>query len=403
VLKRIALLQNGIQKYAWGSKTAIPELLGETPDGSPQAELWMGAHPGAPSMAYLNGRWVPLTNLIETDPESLLGKRAAKKYNNQLPFLFKVLAAAMPLSIQAHPDTKQAREGFSRETAAGISLEAGNRNYRDANHKPECICALTPFWAMNGFRNIPEILHNVETFCPKHLDGDIAELRDTPHPHALKRFFHGLLTKPKDAAGLITEEAVSRAKLQADGADPVAAWIVRLHETYPRDIGILSPALLNLVLLKPGEAMYLSSGRLHAYLEGVGMELMANSDNVLRGGLTPKHVAVPELLDVLRFEETVPEILNPVQEAPGIRRYITPAEEFALSEITVDGSFSFEDRQDAGVEILFCLRGGAAASDGSADGKLHLAKGMSMIVPAAVKTYTLEGSAVFYRASVGGN
>lgn len=399
-MKHIALLKNWIKRYAWGSKTAIPELLGESPDGDPQAELWMGAHPTAPSSAYIDGRWVPLTQLIETDPESVLGKHAAKKYNNQLPFLFKVLAADMPLSIQAHPDSLQAKEGFSREKAAGIPLESEKRNYKDGNHKPECICALTPFWVLNGFRPIRDILFYLGRICPEGLGGDLSALADRQNPQALKELFQGLMTKPDDAVTLISEEAFRQSKLQEDD-DPVFSWIIRLHETHPRDIGVLAPAFLNLVLLKPGEAMFLSAGRLHAYLQGIGLEIMANSDNVLRGGLTPKHVDIPELLHVLRFKDTIPEVLKPVQGSQGIRRYITPAEEFDLSEITVDGNMRFGNRFDSGVEILFCLRGGARASDGSDGGELALSKGMSMIVPASVAEYTLEGNAIFYRASMG--
>lgn len=399
-MRHIALLKNGIQKYGWGSKTAIPEILGEDPDGDPQAELWMGAHPGLPSTVNLQGRWIPLTELIEKDPVSLLGKHAAEKYQNQLPFLFKVLAAGMPLSIQAHPDKEQAKRGFSKETAARIPLDSRTRNYRDANHKPECICALTPFWALNGFRTVHDILLYIGRLCPVELKGELSTLSECHDPLSLKRFFQRLMMKPKDDVAKISNEAIMQAK-QQNRDDPVFSWVIRLYESYPGDIGILAPALLNLVLLNPGEALYLSAGCLHAYLEGVGMELMANSDNVLRGGLTPKHVDVPELLNVLQFEETFPEILTPVQEAPGVRRYITPAEEFSLSEITVSGDLRFENRLEAGVEILFCLKGEAKAFDGSAEGKLALSKGMSMIVPAAVAGYALEGKAVFYRATMG--
>jgi len=393
----IALLRNAIQKYAWGSKTAIPQLLCKDPDGDPQAELWMGAHPGAPSSVNVDGEWVPLPELIKKAPESLLGSRAAETYSNQLPFLFKVLAAEQPLSIQAHPDARQAKKGFSDETAAGIPLAAATRNYKDVNHKPECICALTPFWALNGFRNVRDIHSYLDKLCPHELEKELSILSGRPEPSALKPFFKGLMTKSRDAVSLIAGEAYRQAKQQEDD-DPVYAWVIRLHDAYPDDIGVLAPALLNLILLKPGEALYLSAGRLHAYLEGVGMELMANSDNVLRGGLTPKHVDVPELLNVLKFEETIPEVLKPVQEAPGIRRYITPAEEFVLSAITVNGSMRIDKSGDSGVEILLCLQGKATADDGV--GKLTLSKGMSMIVPASVKWYSLAGDAMFYRASV---
>ena len=400
-MRHIALLKNPIQKYAWGSRTAIPELCGEVPNGDPQAELWMGAHPKAPSAANIDGNWVPLPKLIEKDPEALLGKRSAEVFHNQLPFLFKVLAAEMPLSIQAHPDAEQSKKGFSRESAAGIPLASETRNYRDGNHKPECICALTPFWVLNGFRAVDDIRFYIENLCPNELAGELAALSDLRNPQSLKQFFKALMMKPKDKVCLILEEALEAAKRQG-GDDPVYSWIIRLLGTYPMDIGALAPALLNLIVLRPGEALYLSSGRLHAYLDGVGMELMANSDNVLRGGLTPKHIDVPELMKVLRFEETRPEILRPVQEAPGIRRYHTPAEEFALSEITVDGLLRFKNRENAGAEILFCLEGTSKASEDFVASELTLSKGMSIFVPASVKEYSLGGKAVFYMASMGG-
>lgn len=401
MMKNIALLKNRIQKYAWGSKTAIPELLGKSPDGDPQAELWMGAHPAGPSEVNVDGRWVSLQDLIDADPESILGNRASRRFNRQLPFLFKVLAAGRPLSIQAHPDALQAEEGFERETAAGIPIGSGTRNYRDRNHKPECICAITPFWALNGFRTIQAILFHLERLCPKGLGTEIGWLKKNPKNQTLKSFFECILTKPEASVDRIVKEACDRAGAIENEGDPVSSWIIRLYEAYPRDIGVLAPALLNLVLLNPGEAMYLSAGRLHAYLEGVGMELMANSDNVLRGGLTPKHVDVPELLKVLKFEETIPAILKPVPRKTGIRQYVTPAEEFVLSEITVDGFMPFENRRDAGVEILFCREGEVRATDDIISGKLDVRKGMSLIVPASVERYSLEGDAVLYRATMG--
>jgi mannose-6-phosphate isomerase len=401
MLQHIALLENKIQKYAWGSKTAIPELLGQAPDGDPYAELWMGAHPAAPSEVNMDGRRVSITQLIEADPESILGNRAAKRFENKLPFLFKVLAAGMPLSIQAHPDAIQAKKGFERETAAGVPLTSATRNYKDGNHKPECICAIAPFWALNGFRPISEILTNVERFCPKGLENEISELKSRPAGQALKAFFGGLLKKPEDEACRIVDEAYNQACSGDASQDLVSKWIARLYEAYPKDVGVLAPAFLNLILLKPGEALYLDSGRLHSYLEGIGMEIMANSDNVLRGGLTPKHVDVPELLNVLKFEETIPAILKPEQVTPGIRRYATPAEEFELSEIKVEDCLRFDDRKGTGVEILICLQGKARAYDDSPSGELILSKGMSMIVPDSVKGYCLEGNATFYRATTG--
>ncbi len=400
-LMHIALLKNTVQKYAWGSKTAIPELLGQTPDGDPQAELWMGAHPKAPSEVDIDGRLISLAELIDKQPESILGKTPARKFGNKLPFLLKVLAAAAPLSIQAHPDRKQAREGFLRETAAGISLGAGNRNYRDSNHKPECICALTPFWALNGFRKTEEIRSYLNRLCPDTLSDELARLSHQQTPHGLKRFFQKLMTLPADEVLFIVKEAVTRAKA-FDDPDPVLRWIIKLHDSYPKDIGILSPAILNLVLLNPGEAMYLSAGRLHAYFEGLGIELMANSDNVLRGGLTNKHIDVPELLNALCFEETVPEILTPMQQGPCVRIYRTPVEEFLLSELSVSGDAFYLSPVDRSIEILLCVEGTANILEIPSNRETAISKGVSLMIPAMVDRYRIEGDAVFYRASVGG-
>lgn len=396
----IALLKNVIQKYAWGSKTAIPELLGTVPDGDPQAELWMGAHPTAPSAAYHDGSWVPLTEMIDQYPEAILGKIAARIFNGKLPFLFKVLAAAAPLSIQAHPDAIQAREGFLRETAAGIALDAYNRSYKDGNHKPECICALTPFWALNGFRKFRDILSYLWQLCPDTLSEELALLEEYQNSQGLKRFFQKLMTTPTDEVLLIVNEAVSRAKtLNSD--DPVFQWVIKLYDVYPEDTGVLSPAILNLVCLEPGEAMYLSAGRLHAYFEGVGMELMANSDNVLRGGLTPKHIDVSELIKVLHFEETIPDILTLVQQGTGVRIYRTPAKEFLLSEVSVSGDVSYLSPIDRSAEILLCVQGAATVFEVPSNLRLTVSKGASMMIPASVDRYRIEGDAVFFRASVG--
>jgi len=218
----------------------------------------------------------------------------------RLPFLFKVLASAKPLSIQAHPNRAQARQGFARENELGIPLDAPNRNYKDDNHKPEIICALTPFWALIGFRKIEEMIDLLERLQIHSLEKEIDILRAQPNSAGLKDFFRAVMTLDKQSKEEAVGEALVSAEARAD-EDPVSSWMIKLHQEYPGDIGVLSTVLLNLIRLEPGDALYQSAGELHAYLEGVGMELMANSDNVLRGGLTPKHVDVPELLNTLNF------------------------------------------------------------------------------------------------------
>jgi len=201
-MMRIGILQNTIQEYGWGSRTVIAELMGKpSPSASPQAELWMGAHPKAPSLVEIDGHSKSLIEVVAESPEAVLGKTVAGRFNNRLPYLFKVLAAAQPLSIQAHPDKTQAREGFEREEKAGIPLDAPERNYRDANHKPECICALTPFWALKGFRKVKDLTARMRSCCSKSLAEEIRTLERSPDSRGLKRFFESLLTLSSDRRG----------------------------------------------------------------------------------------------------------------------------------------------------------------------------------------------------------
>jgi mannose-6-phosphate isomerase len=399
-MKTTEILKNSIQDYAWGSLTAIPELLGQPATGRPQAELWIGAHPKAPSQVYHNGKWKSLLQVIEAHPADVLGKAAAEKFGGKLPYLFKLLAAAKPLSIQAHPNSRQAREGFERENRLGISLTASNRNYKDENHKPECICALSRFWGMNGFRGVPEIIRYLGSLCRDVLEDEIALLESQPDSRGLKRLFHSLLTLPSEKKTAAIASAVFQTGTFSKNPDPVFQWIQRLHAEYPEDIGVLSPAILNLVCLEPGQALFLPSGEPHAYLDGVGIELMANSDNVLRGGLTPKHLDVPELISVLTFKEQVPSVIFPRKCREGEWVYDTPAEEFTLSVITVFAKTYWISAKKRSVEILLCTQGQFVLDSGSGDDPIHLFKGVSVVIPASVAEYHLYGSGVCYKASV---
>jgi mannose-6-phosphate isomerase len=397
-MNTICLLENPIQTYAWGSKIAIAGLLGKQPSGTPQAELWMGAHPKSPSKVIWDERVISLPDLIEQFPSEILGKQVATRFNNKLPFLFKVLAAGDPLSIQAHPNRKQAIEGFSRENQLGIPLGAPDRNYRDDNHKPECICALTPFWALRGFRKITDMRVYLRQLCPAVLGAELAALEQSGDAAGLKRFFHSIMTANGDRRRQIVSEVVSNAEKLT--GDPCYDWIIKLHMAYPEDVGILSPVLLNLICLKPGEAMFLESGELHAYLSGLGMELMANSDNVLRGGLTPKHVDVEELLKVLHFTKRDITVLSPVPVDPCESKYDTNAAEFSLSVLSVTNENGFVSREKRSVEILFCTEGKARISSGGSTQSLDILKGTALLVPAASPPYVINGNAILYKASV---
>jgi len=396
-MKRIHLLKNTIQEYGWGSRTAIAELLGEpSPSQKPQAELWMGAHPKAPSMVERDGGWLSLITLIEENPTDILGESVAEKFDNQLPYLFKVLAASRPLSIQAHPTLEQAKAGFQRENEAEIPLNASHRNYRDDMHKPEIICALTPFWALNGFRHMDEIVFNLNRCCPEGMKSEINGLKSQPDPHGLKLFFESMMTMAAERKESVIKEAVTSAR-NGSKEDALLKWILSLHQEYPSDIGVLSPLYLNLVCLFSGEAMFLPAGQLHAYLEGLGMELMANSDNVLRGGLTPKHVDVTELLKTLRFEGKAVKILLPEQQTEVEKVYPSQADEFSLSVISVQAGRPYTGSGKRGVEIAICTHGEANISDSES---VSIKKGDAVIIPAAVKQYVVEGSATLYKAAV---
>jgi len=399
-MQNIRLLKNTVQDYVWGSPSAIPELLGKkNPDQRPQAELWMGAHPKAPSMVYDRGRWRSLKELIDHHPQDILGVEVAARFDNTFPYLFKVLAAAKPLSIQAHPSRKEAREGFESENRRKIPMDAPNRNYKDENHKPECICALSPFWALSGFRDFFEICALVSRGCPLGLARELNGFKKQLNPIGLKHFFTELMNMDPAQQQQAISEALENAQRWAND-DPAFDWITRLADEYPSDIGILAPLLLNLVQLKPGQALFLSSGVLHAYLQGVGIELMANSDNVLRGGLTSKHIDVPELLKMLNFEGSGVDVLEAVEKNKNERVYPSPAEEFVLSVISVSRGNSYQCSGPRSVEIMLSADGKATVRDTGSKAVHALKKGDSIIIPAAVKGYRISGNATIFKAAV---
>lgn len=393
-------MQNRIMNYPWGSRTAIARLLGSPePSSEPQAELWMGAHPKAPSRVHVKGAWISLTEAVEQSAASILGPSVADRFKNRLPFLFKVLAAEKPLSIQAHPDAQQARQGFERENTLGIPLDAPHRNFRDDNPKPELLAALSPFWAMCGFRRIPEILSLGNRFAPAGLEKQLRDLQERPNPSGLRGFFRRLMTLEDRCRKTVIQEAVSAAR-RADPADPVSRWISILSREYPGDIGVLSPVFLNLLQLKPGDGIFLSAGILHAYLEGVGVEVMANSDNVLRGGLTQKHVDLGALMEILAFREYIPAVSRPLPAGACEMHYEAPAEEFSLSRIEVSPGAPCRFAGRVSVEILFCVEGIGKVAGVNDEWNVAFRKGDSFLVPASVSGYTIEGDALLYKAFV---
>ena len=388
-------LENTIQEYSWGSATDIPDLLGRpNPENTPQAELWMGTHPKAPSNVILGGKTKPLPELISENPEGMLGPAVAGRFGGELPFLFKVLAAGKPLSIQSHPNLEQAKDGFRRENKQGIPLDAPHRNYRDANHKPEIICALTPFWAMCGFRPIEAILENFVSLDASILEESLDNLKREQSRAALKTFFSFLLGLAPEQVRSLIDRACTVASAE-EGAG--SRWVLELNRRFPSDIGVLCPLLLNVYHLKPGQAVYLDAGELHAYLSGLGIELMANSDNVLRGGLTPKHIDVPELVGTLTFRAAEVPVLEGRDLGGAETVYDSPAKEFRLSRIEV-GSKIYQAAAQRYAEILIVTEGSCLIECGGET--LSATKGDSLFVSAVAGQYAISGSGVLFKATI---
>ncbi|MEZ2372152.1 mannose-6-phosphate isomerase, class I [Arthrobacter sp. RCC_34] len=378
-------LDNELRPYAWGSTTAIAELLGRAPSGGPEAELWLGAHPDSPSR-------VPggegLDEVIAGDPAHFLGAESVAAFGPRLPFLMKVLAAAEPLSLQVHPSLEQAREGFAREEAAGVPRDAAWRNYKDDNHKPEMILALTPFRALCGFRPVEQSVALFEALAAgasdddarDHAAGIVAALRGA---EPLRTAFAALLTGGDGLAAATSSLRAVVDGLPVDDAHRTALEAAAdLQDKYPGDPGVLVSLLLHLVELAPGDAIHLPAGNVHAYLEGLGIEVMANSDNVLRGGLTPKHVDVPELLATVDFTPLSEVPRTPREETLlGQEVFTPPFREFALQRIELqEGTEHLAVRQDGGT-VLLVVRGALRLD--SPQGELILQRGESAFIPAS--------------------
>jgi mannose-6-phosphate isomerase len=337
-----------------------------------------------------------LDERIRRAPEALLGPATSRSYSGELPFLLKVIAAAEPLSVQCHPNATQAREGFERENRAGLPLDAFERHYRDPHPKPELLVALGRFVALRGFRPYDEIVRILAPLEIRELKAPLASLERSPDKDALRALFSHLLSLDAEPRARLARDASTAASRRAD--DPAYGWTVRLAEKYPEDAGVLAPLLFNLVELAPEEGLYLPAGELHAYLEGVAVEIMANSDNVLRGGLTPKHVDVAELLAVASFRPGPPERLRPEAVSPTESVYRTPAREFELGLVRVSPDVPHVSPPGRGVEILLGFEGRATLV---AEGRsASVARGRSVFVPASLPSYRIEGEGRIWRAGV---
>ena len=375
------MLRGTVQPYAWGSREALPRIMGVPPTGGPQAELWLGAHPRGPSMLRRGGGDSPLDEVIAGDPVGELGAETARLFGGELPFLLKILAVDQPLSLQAHPNRQQAQAGFDVEDERGIPVDADHRSYRDRNHKPELVCALEPFTAFCGFRPPSTAAELLDSLNVPDLSPAIGFLRVAKAEQALR----WLLERPPSAGAEIAHD-VAAACGEPGPFPEERKWAVRIAEQHPGDIGVAIALMLNLVELSPGQALYLAAGNLHVYLQGVAVEIMANSDNVLRGGLTPKHVDVPALLEVVDFR--VHEIPVTTPDGPFFT-FRPPVPDFCLTRIHVDG----ETRcQPVGPEIVLCASGEVSAAGCEVTG------GGAMWLPAGTGEYAISGTGLVFRA-----
>ncbi len=397
-------MHNRIRPYAWGSRTAIAELLGApSPSPHPQAELWVGAHPADSSTLVDERGERSLADLIAQDPIGMLGEPSYSLFGARLPFLLKVLAADEPLSLQAHPSVEQATRGFAAEEAAGVPRTSANRNYRDSSHKPELICALTEFDALCGFREPEATVRLLSALEVPQLDHYLGVLSGQPDEYGTRALFSMMITIPPAKLGPLLADVLSACveKVRAGFAsefDLEYRTALSLGERHPGDPGVLASLLLNRFVLAPGDALYLPAGNLHAYLHGVGIEIMANSDNVLRGGLTPKHVDVPELMKVLDFAPGDVPVLrgDPVAERHLV--YPTPTPEFKLARLELRG----EKREvtHRGPQVLLTIKGEIVATDAHG-GQITVPRGHSVWFAATDGPVWITGNGTVFRATDG--
>jgi mannose-6-phosphate isomerase len=390
-------LDNPVRDYPWGSAGDIPEFLGIPASGEPVAELWMGAHPDSPSRVVRDGEPRSLADVIAADPRAELGPDVVDRFGPRLPFLLKVLAAARPLSLQVHPDKQYAERAY----AAQQRTPGAPRDYTDDNHKPELICALRDgFAGLCGFRPLPgsrELLAELDVAGLAELASGLTRGEADP-ADALRRLVTVILTGETDRAPLIAAVGQACERVAAAGGrrGPACAAYAVVAAAYPADPGVLVALLLNYVELAEGEAVFVGAGVPHCYLHGLGAEVMASSDNVLRAGLTSKRVNVPELLRVLDFRPAEPAVLRPVPG--GDSTYPTPVEDFRLSRLDLGDQPSV--LPGGAPQILLCIAGAARLRDPSGH-VLELRRGQSAYLSAADAGVSVTGHGTVLLATVG--
>ncbi|PSL27651.1 mannose-6-phosphate isomerase, class I [Chitinophaga ginsengisoli] len=400
--KKLFRLEGKVQHYAWGGYHYIPALLGIPENGKPSAEYWMGAHQSAPAVIATGTQPSTLDQLVKAEPEHVLGPKVWKRFG-ELPYLLKILDVKDMLSIQVHPTKAEAEKGFARENEAGIPLNAPHRNYKDANHKPEIMVALSEFWLLHGF--LPEdklrkVLQNVKEF---------ASLAPIFEKEGYFGLYKAVMEMPQSEVNTmlrplaeVVSEAYKNGRLAK--SDP-AFWAGRAIVNDPQglenlDRGIFSIYFFNIMEVHPGQAVFQDAGIPHAYLEGQNVELMANSDNVLRGGLTPKHIDVPELLKHTRFEPVHPKILSGESVAGGLETiYHSPAPDFVVSRIAMQNGQRYEHTSEA-TEIMLVMEGAAEITEAGGE-TISLQKGQAVVTYYHTSySITSKAGVVIFKASV---
>lgn len=391
--KRFYRLIPAQKHYAWGSGTKIQALTGLPKDGKPLAEIWMGSHPNGMSNIEVEGKRIPVSDFIANNPEKALGKRCLEQFGS-LSFLFKVLAADKPLSIQAHPDLETAHAGFEREERNHIPMDHFTRVYKDPNHKREMIYAISTFYALKGFRKVEEIKANFKKFFP--FSGNaFVDFRYSGEEDFYKKFFTRLLSMDQTLRKAMLRELETTAM----GMGDVEQFIFRkLLYDFPEDRCVFAPLFLNCIKLNPGECMSIDEGQLHSYVDGLCFEVMSSSDNTIRGGLTEKFIDVLELFNIMKFVHGSKVCVEPVEK--GVEKVYSPGwDEFCFSSIITDGS-PYAGPSEHSLEILFVYSGTGRIAN--KDFSLELKGGTAVLVPAAAGAYTISGSPdlVLYKAAM---
>lgn len=393
--ERILKLTGRTQNYTWGGYDFIPELFGiEKEKNKPYAEYWMGAHPSASSIVELSGEKTALYALIKEQPETYLGKTVHEKFG-ELPYLFKVLDVRDMLSIQVHPTKEEAAKCYEAEEAAGIPLDAPHRNYKDKNHKPEIMVALSAFWLLHGFK--PE----VELKKTLAIVSELSFLLPVFESSGYKGLYKEVMEMPQQKVNetlmpLVQRELARKRYLKKE--EP-GYWVNKLYqdgqEIKDIDRGIFSIYFFNIVKVQPGEGIFQDAGIPHAYLDGQNIELMANSDNVLRGGLTPKHIDVPELLKHTKFEGVTPQVLIGEEINRNENNYACPVKDFGLSMIELKAGEWHQNKTYSG-EIFLVLRGAVVSED-----EKRFAKGEAFFVmPETEFRLLAKENTIIYKAFV---